>query len=195
MPPPLTPEERAGTLARNRALRKTEKSFRSKVREMAGRDEHMRRMKACIVEQHLLRCPELPADKADENQISAGVILSMSWLKEQIVAAFTNAGKLPTVEPSIVASRLLKSHDFEFCIDLGAFGPEQANLHRIYAHIEALGIPLPPSVMGTLARRLFMAIANRDGPKPNGKADAELCATCGVMFARGERCGCPGGEG
>ena len=179
-------------LARNRALRDTEKSFRAKVREMAGRDEHVRRMKACIDEQHLLRCPQLPADTEQENQIDRGVVLTATWLKQQIVEAFTNAGKLPTVEPSIIASRLLKSHDFEFCIDLLAFGPPQASAHRIYAHIEALGIPLPPSVMGSLARRLFMAIANRDVPKLNGKSDAEFCEACAKTFPRGERCGCGG---
>lgn len=191
MPPPLTPEEREGILARNRALRATEKSFRSKVREMAGRDEHIRRMKASMDEQHLCRCPVLPADVAQENQIGRGVTLSATWLKEQIVEAFTNAGKLPTVEPSIIASRLLKSHDFEFCIDLASFGPLHANVHRIYAHIEALGIALPASVMGSLARRLFVAIVNRDLPESNDKEGAEFCANCGETFPRGECCRCP----
>lgn len=192
MPPPLTPAERDGVLARNRALRDTEKSFRSKVREMAGRDEHMRQMQASMSEQHLLRCPALPADVEQENQIGRGVVLSAAWLKQQIVEAFTNAAKLPTVEPSILASRLLKSHDFEFCIDVAAFGPGQANVHRLYAHIEALGMALPPSVAGSLARRLFVAIVNRDGvPQLNGKPDTEFCANCGESFPRGERCGCP----
>jgi hypothetical protein len=191
MPPPLTPEEREGVLARNRALRDTEKSFRSKVREMAGRDEHMRRMKVSMEEQHLRRCPVLAADEAEENKIGCGVELTATWLKQQIVEAFTNAGKLPSVEPSIIASRLLKSHDYELCVDLAAFAPLHANVHRLYAHIEALGILLPPSVMGSLARRLFVAIVNRDAPKLNGKSDMEFCANCGESFPRGERCGCP----
>jgi hypothetical protein len=177
-------------LERNRALRDTEKNFRANMRQLSGRAEHVRQMHRCIEENHLSRCPVLEADTKDEGQVGPGVRLTIEWLTEQVKQAFANAGQRLAIDPAIIASRILKLHDWDYCVDVIEFTSDQVTPHRLFAHVHFLGIALPSSVQGTLARRMFLAIANRDAPKVvEGSAD-EFCEDCGAVFERGELCRC-----
>jgi hypothetical protein len=183
-------DERAKQLDRNRTLREAESGARTRARRAASGDEKTETVRRAIEERRVDKFPSSPADAGDENAIGSGVPLSTSWVEEQVKQAFSNAGVPPTTEPHYIAVRLLQSYDHESCMDVRSFTSAEADPNRILAHVEGLGVRMPAAVAGTIARRVTLAILNRDAPKPNGDAETEFCAECGKTVLRGEACGC-----
>lgn len=126
----------------------------------------------------------------DENGIGAGVNVTVDWLAAQVERAFALAGVAPTVVSGVVASSLLKSHDEERCADLQKIPASELDVNRVLAHLVWLKLPLPPRVAGSIARRLYVALINRDAiPRDDGE-ETEFCAECGQTVPKGEPCRC-----
>lgn len=191
MPPPLSPAERAREVAHVRSWRRSDLSVRRQQLEDTRVADKCAWIATFIAEGRAASYPVAEEDLAEENTIDAAVRVTVSWLAAEIDRALAHAEVDMRVDARTLAWQLLGSYDPELYCDVGHVPPAKLAVDRLLAHVEWLGLRLPRQVAGSIARRLFLGLANQLGRPPEANSETEFCAECGATFPTGEWCQCP----
>jgi hypothetical protein len=190
MPPRLSPADRAREIARVRVRRRSDVPVRMRQREGTRVAEKREWIGAFIAGGSAAGYPVAEQDLAEENATGTGARVTVSWLATEIGRALAHAEAETAVDARTLAWQLLGSYDPELYCHIAQIPLERLSVDRVLAHLEWLGWELPQQVAGSIARRLFLGLANQSKPAAAADSETEVCAECGATFPRGEMCRC-----